>query len=76
MERLNFTPIVAGRGRRRRLDQEGTTENRAVLKAIITDMHMPHMDGLAFVRALRQTHPDLPVVMASGRVDESVAQVL
>ncbi len=33
---------------------------------VITDHLMPGMNGSAFVRALRQTHPDLPVMVISG----------
>ncbi|AOW14199.1 hypothetical protein LPB72_06225 [Hydrogenophaga crassostreae] len=71
LERLNFNPIVARDG------VDGlikATENRAILKAIITDIHMPNMDGLAFVQAVRRTLPDIPIILASGRVDESVGK--
>ncbi len=70
LERLNFTPIVATDG------ADGlllAAEHRTRLRAIVTDLHMPHMDGLAFVRALRRKLPDIPVVVASGRVDDAVA---
>ena len=43
------------------------------MRAIITDLQMPVMDGLAFVRALRQILPDIPVVVASGRMEDSEA---
>jgi putative two-component system response regulator len=33
---------------------------------VITDIHMPGMDGLALMRALRQREPDLPVVVVTG----------
>jgi DNA-binding NtrC family response regulator len=33
---------------------------------IITDLRMPEMDGLAFVKELRKTHPLLPVLFFSG----------
>jgi two-component system, cell cycle sensor histidine kinase and response regulator CckA len=71
LERLNFTPIVAMDGEDALIK---ATENRSILKAIITDMHMPHMDGLAFVHAVRRTLPDIPIILASGRVDDSVAK--
>jgi two-component system cell cycle sensor histidine kinase/response regulator CckA len=73
LTRLNFKAIVAIDG------EDGlikVTENRATLKAIITDMHMPHMDGLAFVHAVRRTMPDIPIIMASGRVDDAAAKEL
>lgn len=71
LKRLKFKPMVATDG------EDGlikATENRAQLKAIITDMHMPHMDGLAFVHAVRRTLPDIPIILASGRVDDNVAK--
>ncbi|MDM7949326.1 response regulator [Hydrogenophaga sp.] len=73
LRRLNFEPLVAVDGADGLVQ---VAQHRHVLRAVITDLHMPHMDGVAFVRALRQAHPDLPVVIASGRVDDSVAQSL
>jgi two-component system, cell cycle sensor histidine kinase and response regulator CckA len=71
LQRLNFIPIVAVDGEDALIK---ATENRSVIKAIITDMHMPHMDGLAFVHAVRRTLPDIPIILASGRVDDGVAK--
>ena len=34
---------------------------------VITDIHMPGMDGLALTRALREKEPDLPVVVVTGQ---------
>ncbi len=48
-------------------------ENRDRLCAVITDQHMPHMDGLAFVRALRRVLPDVPIAVGSGRLDDGMA---
>lgn len=31
---------------------------------------MPHMDGLTFVRALRRILPTIPIIVASGRLDD------
>lgn len=73
LERLNYQPLLATDG------ADGLVQaaaHRGTLRAVITDLHMPHMDGLAFVRALRRTLPDVPVVVASGRVDEAVAAEL
>ncbi len=33
---------------------------------VITDIHMPGMDGLTLMRALRQKQPELPVVVVTG----------
>ncbi len=34
---------------------------------VLLDLAMPELDGLAALRALRERHPELPVVMMSGR---------
>ncbi len=34
--------------------------------AIVTDLHMPGMDGLAFMRAVRKVDDDVPVVIVTG----------
>jgi putative nucleotidyltransferase with HDIG domain len=33
---------------------------------VITDVHMPKMDGMVLLRALRERRPDLPVVVVTG----------
>jgi putative two-component system response regulator len=33
---------------------------------VITDIHMPGMDGLTLMRALREVQPELPVVVVTG----------
>jgi len=33
---------------------------------VITDIHMPRMDGLSLMRALRERQPELPVVVVTG----------
>jgi len=40
------------------------------IDAVITDHVMPGMNGAEFVRELRKTHPDLPVMVISG-LDEA-----
>ena len=40
--------------------------------AIITDLHMPYMDGLGFVGALRRMLPDIPVMVISGRMEDAM----
>jgi len=71
LRRLNFTPLTATDG------ADGViqaAQHRTEIRAIIVDLHMPHMDGLAFVRAVRRMMPDIPVVVASGRMDDAVAE--
>jgi two-component system response regulator AtoC len=42
---------------------------------VLTDLKMPHMDGIAFMRALRELDPEVPVVVltAYGTVETAVA---
>ncbi|MFT7243432.1 MAG: PAS domain S-box-containing protein [Candidatus Azotimanducaceae bacterium] len=46
------------------------------IKAVITDLHMQNMEGLALARALRRERPDLPILVASGRMDDKVVSEL
>jgi PAS domain S-box-containing protein len=66
LTRLNFTPLIAKDAMGGLLQ---AMQHRADLRTVITDLHMPQMDGLAFVRALRRALPDVPVIIASGRLD-------
>jgi PAS domain S-box-containing protein len=70
LRRLNFNPVTATDG------ADGLIHAamlRDELHAVITDLQMPHTDGLEFVRALRRMLPHVPVVVASGRLEEQVA---
>lgn len=42
--------------------------------AIITDVILPKMDGLDFCKQIRQTHPDIPIIMltALGTTDDKL----
>ena len=70
---LNFTPLTATDGADALLQ---ASQHRTEIRAIITDLHMPHMDGLAFVREVRQLLPDVPIVVASGRMEDDEAEKL
>jgi CheY-like chemotaxis protein len=43
---------------------------------IVTDMHMPHMDGLELVKQLSLTPPMPPVVLVSGLLEEHVQEAM
>ncbi|QAU11350.1 PAS domain S-box protein (plasmid) [Halorubrum sp. BOL3-1] len=40
---------------------------------IISDFDMPGSDGIEFLRAVRETYPDLPFILFTGKGSESVA---
>ena len=42
------------------------TEHRAEIKAVITDLMMPGMDGPSLIRTLRQLDPYLPILSMTG----------
>ena len=71
LQRLNFTPLTATDGAD---GLQQAMQHQGGLRVIITDLHMPHMDGLAFVRVLRLLLPDVPVVVASGRMEAPQAE--
>lgn len=41
-------------------------ENRDEISLVLTDMAMPHMDGLATIRVLKKLNPNLKIIAASG----------
>ena len=64
---LNFKVLVAADGTQALIQ---VADHRADLCAVITDLRMPHMDGLTFVRVLRSMLPEAGIIVASGRLDE------
>jgi len=68
---MNFKTVTATNGADGLLQ---AAKHRTDLRAIITDLHMPHMDGLNFIRVLRRMLPDIPVVVTSGLLEEDAAR--
>jgi len=69
LESMNFKVITANDG------TEGLTQvaaHRSELRLIITDQHMPHLDGIGFVRVLKYLMPQAVVMVTSGRMDEGL----
>jgi CheY-like chemotaxis protein len=58
---------------KRALEQFQNDEFPAKICAVITDHIMPGMSGAEFVRELRKTHPNLPVMVISG-LEEAEAE--
>jgi CheY-like chemotaxis protein len=63
---LNFHVLTAADGVEALIR---VAENRAELRAVITDLHMPHMDGVALVRAIKRILPDIGIIVSSGRLE-------
>jgi signal transduction histidine kinase/CheY-like chemotaxis protein len=71
LTRLGYHPLVAHCAAEglQHLQQRG-----GEIVAIITDLQMPGMDGLEFARAARVIRATVPILVASGRLDDSVAE--
>jgi CheY-like chemotaxis protein len=41
--------------------------------AVVTDLQMPRMDGLALVEAVRREHPSVPIVLITAHGSEEIA---
>jgi DNA-binding NtrC family response regulator len=44
-------------------------ENPDHIAAVVTDFHMPGANGVAVARRARDRHPDIPIVLITGRPD-------
>jgi CheY-like chemotaxis protein len=58
--------VIAALNPARALEQFQSGEYPEDIGLVITDHLMPGMSGSEFVRALRKTHPQLPVLVISG----------
>ena len=65
---LNFRVIVAENGQDA-LTAIGTHQKH--LRVILTDLHMPNMDGLTLAREARVLIPDASIIVASGRMENT-----
>lgn len=50
---------------------DAITEGR--IDCIVSDYEMPGIDGLEFLDAVRETHPDLPFILFTGKGSEEIA---
>ncbi len=58
--------VIAALSPQRTLEQFQHSEFSEEIGLVITDHIMPGMNGSVFVTRLRETHPDLPVLVISG----------
>ena len=61
--------VIAALNPSRALEQLRDRDFPAPIQLVITDHLMPGMSGAEFVRRLRKTHPELPVLVISGLAD-------
>jgi len=47
-----------------------------IVDAVLLDLRLPDMDGEAIFGAIRETRPEMPVILTSGYVDEAISQRL
>lgn len=73
LEVVGYSVLTAGNGRE---GLEVFTRNRDKIRLVITDVMMPVLNGLDFVRALREVSPDLPVIALSGLSREVTPEIM
>ncbi|MFA6543470.1 MAG: PAS domain S-box protein [Limisphaerales bacterium] len=71
LQRLNLEVLLATDGADALVQ---VAQNREKVRVIITDVNMPHMDGLALVHAMQRMAPEIPVIVSGGRVDEALVE--
>jgi DNA-binding NtrC family response regulator len=61
--------VIAALSSQRALEQLRAGDFADEVKLVVTDHIMPGLNGSAFVHALRETHPKLPVLVISGLME-------
>jgi len=73
LEGMDFKVLIARDGAEALIS---VAENRSALRLVITDIHMPHMDGASFIRSLRRMEQKIPVIVTSGLIADKLAAEL
>lgn len=71
LKKTGFTVLTAADG------QEAVAvfqEHAPTIRAVLLDLTMPHMDGAATARALRQIRPEVRIVLSSGYTAEEATR--
>jgi DNA-binding NtrC family response regulator len=63
LERERFETVEAGTGKQ---GLDILRERGSAIHLIVSDIHMPEVDGLSFARAAAKTCPGVPIVLVSG----------
>ena len=69
LQRWGFEVLVAADGREA-VEMFRAAKDKIIL--VILDLTMPHLDGEACYRELRQIHPDVRVILSSGYNEQDV----
>ncbi len=67
---LNFQVVTATDGAEA---LSKVAQNRGELRAVITDVHMPHMDGFTLIRVMKRLAPEAGIIITSGHLEEREA---
>lgn len=65
--------VIAALNPKRVLEQFQADDFPVPIQLVLTDHLMPEMNGAEFVRELRKTHPEMPVLVISG-LEEAAEQ--
>jgi CheY-like chemotaxis protein len=66
---LGYTILTAGSA-----EEALARVSRQKVDALITDLHLPLMNGIELARALRSERHDLPAILISGCLDEEIRE--
>lgn len=68
LERHGYRVLAAGDGTEA---MALFVQNQADIRAVVTDMVMPFMDGTATIRAIRRMSRDIPIIVVSGALEKN-----
>jgi putative nucleotidyltransferase with HDIG domain len=69
LQALGMTTLEAGNGR----EALALLDDQGGVPLIVSDINMPEMDGIAFLREVHRRWPDIAVIMLTGVADVSTA---